>query len=77
MASEATYDLKFELLDRVQLCSLVSLASKCSTLTNVTDAHFYANPLLGYRGEIPAIDELAREALPARKNENVSHISPA
>ena len=42
--SEVGFHIKNNLGD-----SRVSLASMCLTLTNATDAHFYANPLLGYR----------------------------
>ena len=35
MTSEATYDLEFELIDLNNLCSHVSLASKCHNLRNV------------------------------------------
>ena len=34
MTSEATYNLKFELLDFNNLCFRVSLASKCHNLQN-------------------------------------------
>ena len=35
MTSKATYDHKFELLDLDNICSHVSLASKCHNLQNV------------------------------------------